>query len=67
MDTSVYLTHEQLVRMASLSLDALIGIQFDTDARDNSSVTGCYVSIDSPDRIVFFEITSDGTLVSHSS
>lgn len=61
MHTS-YLTSEQLQRLAALSLDALVGIQFDTDDRDDTLIKGCYVPIDNPSGgLVFFVIEPDGS------
>jgi len=58
----IYATCEQLQRLAALSLDALVGIQFATSVRDNDSVTGCFVPIDNPSGAMkFFEIQPDGT------
>ena len=58
----VYATTEQLQRLAALSLDALVGIQFATSVADNDNVTGCYVPIDNPNgAMVFFEIQPDGS------
>lgn len=63
----IYLTTEQIQRLAALSLDALAGIQMESNANADSPVTGCYVSVDNPSLLVFFEIDSDGKLVSLSS
>jgi len=56
-----YLTKEQLGRMAGLSQDALIGIQFYTDANDDSYVYGSFVRIDNPNEQTFFTIYPDGS------
>lgn len=58
---TVYATNEQLQRLAALSLDALVGIQFDTDARDNSHISGCFLDIDNPNSLRHFEIEPDGS------
>lgn len=45
---TIYLTNEQLVRLAGLSCDALIGIQLHTDASDQTDVVYEFVHIESP-------------------
>lgn len=58
---TVYLTTEQLQRLAALSLDALHGCQLHTDADDRSVVYGEFVRIDDPNQMDHFEIDADGT------
>lgn len=57
----VYCTQEQLQRLAAISLDSLVGIEFETDCYDTSSVTGHYVPIDNPSSLRHFWIDADGT------
>jgi hypothetical protein len=45
---TVYLTKEQLQRLAGLSCDALVGIQLHTDASSETSCSFEFVHVDHP-------------------
>jgi len=57
----MYLTTEQIQRLAALSLDALSGVEFTSDCADNTEVTGYYVLVDNPSGMEYFSINPDGT------
>jgi len=57
----MFLTTEQIQRLAALSLDALSGIEFESDCADTSVVTGHYVHIDDEHKMDYFEIHADGS------
>lgn len=56
----VYLTVEQAHRLSALACDALCGLQFYADARDNTAVAGCFVPVDNPSGLNHFWIGRDG-------
>lgn len=58
---TVYLTKEQLFRLAGLANDCLVGIQFHTDDSDQTLVYGEYVNVDNPNDLTCFVIQPDGS------
>jgi hypothetical protein len=58
---TIYLTSEQIQRIAALSLDALVGCQIHTDANDNTVVLVDYVSVDDPTRSEHAAVETDGS------
>jgi hypothetical protein len=59
----IYVTKEQAARLAAITMDALVGAQIESTTNDESTVTGCYVPIDNPNGLRYFEIFSDGSWV----
>lgn len=58
---TVYLTREQIWRLAGVAVDAMVGIQLHTDARDDTSVTGEFVHVDHPFQDMnYFSIDHEG-------
>lgn len=60
---TVYLTKEQLHRLAGLACDALVGIQLHTDANASSYVYGEFCKIDDPNEMEHFTIDPDGAII----
>lgn len=58
---TVYCTNEQLQRLAALSCDAAVGLQFNTNADSTTVVYGCFIEMDNLSTQQFFEIDADGT------
>lgn len=58
---TVYLTKEQLQRLAAISLDSLVGLQLHTDASDQSYVYGEVITIDDPNDMRHFTVFTDGS------
>lgn len=58
---TIYLTKEQLQRLAAIALDSLVGLQLHTDASDRSYVTGEVISIDDPNSMGFYTVFTDGS------
>lgn len=57
----VYLTSEQLVRLAGLGLDALVGLQITSGTDPDSPALVDLVDIDNPSRSRHFIVDPDGT------
>jgi len=57
----IYLTNEQIQRLAALSLDSLCGIQMESTTSADTDVTGTFVNIDEPGNLRFFVIKADGS------
>jgi len=55
----VYLTNEQLGRLAGLSQDALAGVQIETDQGTGKAVV-VFVSVDDPSRTIHGVVHHDG-------
>jgi hypothetical protein len=59
---TVYLTKEQLQRLAGLACDALIGIQIHTDASDQTDAIFEFVHVDHPHNDMEYGVVeADGT------
>ena len=61
---TVYLTKEQVQRLAAVTLDSLVGAQIHTDAGDDSVVLVDTVTIDDPHgETRHYRIEPDGSIV----
>jgi hypothetical protein len=58
---TVYLTKEQLQRLAGLSCDALVGMQLHTNASDDTNVLFDMVTVDDPNESVHGVVMPDGS------
>ena len=59
---TVYLTREQVFRLAALACDALVGMQVTTDDHDDTSCTVDMMPISATVQSQHFMITGDGTI-----
>jgi hypothetical protein len=57
----VYLTNEQLHRLAGLACDALVGLQLRTTANDNDGVLVDMVPVDNPTNSRHYYVAADGS------
>jgi hypothetical protein len=58
---TIYLTREQLQRLAGISCDALVGIQIHTDANDETDASFEYVPVDHPTELNYGRVRADGS------
>ncbi len=58
---TVYLTREQVQRLAGLACDALVGMQVTTDASNETFAMIDMVPIDDPDRTEHYLVYCDGS------
>jgi hypothetical protein len=58
---TVYLTREQVQRLAGIACDALVGIQITTDASDQTFATIDMVPIDDANSSEHYTVYSDGS------
>lgn len=58
---TVYLTKEQIFRLAAFANDCVVGIQLHTDDHDDTSVRGEYVHFDRLDDLTCFVVNPDGS------
>lgn len=58
----IYLTREQIFRLAGLANDMLVGAQIGSDCADTTRCYVVMVSVDHPHDSKHYEISTDGTI-----